>query len=162
MGVALLIIDMQLGCREDCRYQAEFDYAVDYINEAAQLFRKKGLPVIMVQDIEVSGGPGHDGFAVVPSINRDETDIVIHKEYNNAFWKTNLAEVLKEKGVDFVVVSGFAAEYCVLFTYNGAVEMGFGASLLQHGVAGVSADEIKRIQLLRPVISLQALEYFLQ
>ncbi len=162
MSVALLIIDMQVGCREDCRYQAEFDQAVEYINETARLFRAKGLPVVVVQDIEVSGGPGHDGFAVVPSINRSETDIVIHKEYNNAFWQTNLAEVLKDKGVDFIVVSGFAAEYCVLFTYNGAVEQGFGASLLQHGVAGVNADEIKRIQLLRPVISIQALEHFIQ
>ncbi len=162
MSVALLIIDMQVGCREDCRCPEDFDRAVEYINEAAGMFRGKGLPVVVVQDTEVDGGPGHDGFAVVPGIDRAESDIILHKEYSNAFWKTGLTEILREKGVSFVVVSGFAAEYCVLFTYNGAVEQGFGVSLLQHGVAGMDADEVKRIQLLRPVVSLQALEHFLQ
>jgi nicotinamidase-related amidase len=63
--------------------------------------------------------------------------------------------------VRFVVVSGFAAEYCVLFTYNGAVERGFGVSLLQKGIAGDTEEGIRTIQLLRPVISLQALGYML-
>lgn len=159
MSAALLIIDMQNGCREDCLCKSEFDSAIQYINEAAGLFRAKQLPVIIVQDVEVGGGPGSPGFEFVSTINRADTDIVVHKQFCNAFWKTRLEEILHEHNVEFVVISGFAAEYCVVFSYNGAVERGFKTSLLQHGVAGCEVEEIKRIQLLRPVISLQALEY---
>ena len=162
MKSALIIIDMQKGCREFCKCQREFDDSVEYINEAARLFREKGLPVVKVFDIEVGEGPDSKEFEFVDSIIEDEKDIIIHKEYNNAFFKTKLNESLKELDVDFVVISGFAAEYCVLFSYNGAVEMGYGVSLLQNGIAGVEYEEAKKMQLLRPVVSLEALEYFLK
>jgi nicotinamidase-related amidase len=160
MDIALLIVDMQNGCREGCRCPEEFDGAVEYINEAASLFRSKGLPVVLVQDKSV-GGPGSKEFDVVAGIGRDKDDIVLHKEFRNSFWKTELEKILRDNGVKFVVVSGFSAEYCVLFTYNGAEERGFGVSLLQKGVAGSQPEDARRVQLLRPVVSLQALEYIL-
>lgn len=162
MKSAFLIIDMQKGCREFCKCQREFDEAVDYINEAASLFRKNGLPVVRVSDIEVGEGLDSKNFEFVDSIIINENDIVIHKEYNNAFFKTELHNKLQELGVEFVVISGFAAEYCVLFSYNGAKEMGYGVSLLQNGIAGVEYDEVKKMQLIRPVVSIDALEYFLK
>lgn len=158
--IALLVIDMQKGCKEDTPCKNEFDTAVLYINEAARIFRERNLPVIMVQDMEVGGGPGSEAFEVVEAIDKSDTDIMVHKKHCNSFWETNLDEILKEKGIEFVVISGFAAEYCVLFTYNGAAERGYEAALLQNGVAGFDLEEIKKIQLLRPVISLGALEYF--
>ncbi|MGN9160437.1 cysteine hydrolase family protein [Clostridium sulfidigenes] len=162
MKAAFLIIDMQKGCYDFCKCQREFDDAVEYINEAARMFREKGLPVVKVLDIEVGDGPGSEKFEFVDSINESTDDIVIHKEYNNAFFKTELHDKLQELGVEFLVISGFAAEYCVLFSYNGAKEMGYGTSLLQSGIAGVEYEEVKKMQLLRPVISLEALEYFLK
>ena len=162
MKCAFIIIDMQKGCRELCKCQREFDDAVEYINEAARIFREKGLPVVRVLDIEVGEGTGCKEFEFVDSINTHKNDIVVHKEYNNAFFKTELNEKLQELGVEFVVISGFAAEYCVLFSYNGAKEMGYGVSLLQNGIAGVEYEEVKRMQLLRPVVSIEMLEYFLK
>ncbi len=162
MKCAFLIIDMQKGPREFCKCQREFDDAVAYINCTANLFREKGLPVIRVLDVGVGGGPGAEKFEFVDSINTNDDDIVIHKEYNNAFFKTDLNDKLKELGVEFVVISGFAAEYCVLFSYNGAIEMGYGVSLLQNGIAGVDYEEVKKMQLLRPVVSIEALDYLLK
>ncbi|MCM1991397.1 cysteine hydrolase family protein [Oceanirhabdus seepicola] len=161
MKSAFLIIDMQKGCREFCKCQREFDGAVEYINEAAKLFRKNGLPVVRVLDLGVDEGPGSKEFEFVDSIITDENDIIIHKEYNNAFFKTELNNKLQELGVEFVVISGFAAEYCVLFSYNGAKEMGYGVSLLQNGIAGVEYEEVKKMQLIRPVVSSVVLECFL-
>lgn len=162
MNVAFLIIDMQKGCREFCKSQREFDDTVEYINHVSNLFREKGLPVVRVLDIEVGQGPGSDEFEFVDSIITNENDIIIHKEYNNAFFKTELNDKLKALGVEFVVISGFAAEYCVLFSYNGAREMGHEVSLLQNGIAGVEYEEAKKMQIIRPVISIEALEYFLK
>ena len=47
-------------------------------------------------------------------------------------------------------------------TVEMAKEAGYGVSLLQNGIAGVEYEEAKRMQLIRPVISLEALEYFLK
>lgn len=65
-------------------------------------------------------------------------------------------------GVEFLVISGFAAEYCVLFTYNGARERGFGVALLQHGIGGLSKERVKDTQLIRSVISYDAVDFLIK
>lgn len=159
MNIALLIIDMQNGCKEETRCKEAFDEAVLYINEISGYFRSKNYPVVIVKDLSV-GEVGSERFEFVEEIDISKDDIIVHKAHNNAFWETDLDNILKEKGIDAVVISGFAAEYCVLFSYNGAVERGYSTFLLQNGVAGMELEEIKKIQLLRPVISYKALEYF--
>lgn len=160
MKVALLIVDMQRGCREITPCKLAFDNSIEYINEISQYFRKKNYPVVVVKDIEV-GSPGTIEFEFVDDLIISDKDIVIHKKHCNAFWETELDNILKAEGIDCIIVSGFAAEHCVLFTYNGARERGYAVFLLQNGIAGFDEDEIKRIQLLRPVVNYQALEYFL-
>jgi nicotinamidase-related amidase len=159
--IAFLVVDMQKNCKDNTSCKASFEKAVEYINEISQFFRHRNLPVIMIQDVE-AGGPETDGFAYVVELVVSEKDIHIHKSFSNAFWETELDHILKREGVDCVVISGFAAEHCVLFTYNGASERGYHSFLLQNGIAGLDEDEIKQIQLLRSVISYEALEYFLQ
>ncbi|WMJ77455.1 MULTISPECIES: cysteine hydrolase family protein [unclassified Sedimentibacter] len=158
---AFLIVDMQKNCKEETSCKASFERAVEYINEISQYFRKKKYPVVIIQDLE-SGGPETDGFKCVDELIISDDDFFVHKSFNNAFWKTELDAILKNEGVDCVVISGFAAEYCVLFTYNGAIERGYNAFLLQKGIAGFNDDEIKHIQLLRSVVSYDSLEYFLK
>lgn len=158
--VALLIVDMQKACREITPCKSAFDNCTEIVNEAGKYFREKNYPVVIIKDIEAAS-PGTVEFEPVEDIIVSDKDIVIHKLYCNSFWETELDKLLKDKGVDCVIVSGFAAEHCVLFTYNGAVERGYTALLLQDGIAGFDEEEIRRIQLLRPVINLQALMYFL-
>ncbi|MGH4121538.1 MAG: cysteine hydrolase family protein [Clostridium sp.] len=159
--VALLIIDMQKNCKEATSCTSSFEKAVEYINEISAYFRKKEHPVVIIQDVE-SGGAETEGFKYVEELIVSDNDFFVHKSYSNAFWETELDTILKSEGVDCIVVSGFAAEHCVLFTYNGAMERGYNTFLLQNGIAGFDDDEIKRIQLLRSVVSYGALEYFLK
>ncbi|MGH4139153.1 cysteine hydrolase family protein [Clostridium sp.] len=159
--VALLVIDMQKNCKEATSCKSSFKKAVEYINEISEYFRVKNQPVVIIQDLE-AGGPETEGFKSVEELVISDNDILVHKTYSNAFWKTELDTILKSEGVDCIVISGFAAEHCVLFTYNGAIERGYNTFLLQNGVAGFDDDEIKRIQSLRSVVSYEALEYFLQ
>ena len=159
--VALLIIDMQKNCKEATACKPSFEKAVEYINEISQYFREKKRTVVIIQDVE-SGGPETEGFKCVEELVVSDKDFLVQKTYSNAFWKTELDTILKNEGVDCVVVSGFAVEYCVLFTYNGAIERGYTTFLLRNGLAGFDEEEIKRIQLLRPVVSYEAVEYFLK
>lgn len=161
--IALLMIDVQKGLRAELNteFQRKFDEAIMYMNVTSDLFRDAELPVVIVQDVSV-GDVASDDFACVDELNIASDDIVIHKAYNNAFWETELEQILKGHGIEAVVVSGFAAEYCVLFSYNGAKERGFKAFVLQHGVAGETEAGIDAIQSLRPVISYEALSFILK
>ncbi|MCH4889047.1 cysteine hydrolase [Acidaminobacter sp. JC074] len=156
MNIALLIIDMQEEFFKQERLKDMMLGASEYINEAASFFRKAGCPVVIVQDAEAT-----NGFDTIKEIEIAPTDIRLTKEFSNSFWKTDLENILKSRGIEFVVVSGFAAEYCVLFTLNGAEERGFGASLLQHGVAGLSKKAVEKTHLLRPTVSLETLYFML-
>lgn len=158
--IALLVIDMQKNCKESTCCKESFDKSVEYINEISQYFRKKKYPVVIIQDVE-AGGPETDGFNCVEELEVSDNDLFVNKTYSNAFWETDLDTMLKSEGVDGLVISGFSAEQCVLFTYNGAIERGYNTFLLQNGVTGFDDDEVKRIQLLRSVICYEALEYFL-
>jgi len=162
MSSAFLIIDMQKQCKKETNAIRSFETAIEYINITAELFRSKDLPVIYIRDLGATKTEEDEGFQIVKKLDVKKNDIIIDKRFSNAFWETNLETILRKRNVEFVLISGFAAEYCVLFSYNGAVERGFAASLLQNGVAAAhSEEEAKRIQILRPTISYSALEYFL-
>ncbi len=162
MNIAMLIIDMQKGCSVTEENKETMGAAVEYINEVSGYFRKAGKPVVVVQDREVGEGPGSKGYELIDELVVADTDILVSKVHANSFYETQLESILHDLDVEFVVVSGFAAEYCVLFTYNGARERGFGVSILQHGIGGMTKQGVRDAENLRPVISYEALKFFLK
>ena len=162
MKTALLIIDMQNGCYEATEEKKMFLDAAEYINDVSAMYRKYNLPVIVIQDLEVGEGEGSEAFEVHPSVQIESTDILVQKVFSNSFWETSLDEILKEKDVEFLVITGFAAEYCITFTYGGAVERGYEVALLQNGIAGMGKNGIQSVQRLRPVVAYNVLGYLFE
>ena len=76
--------------------------------------------------------------------------------------KLNLIVYSIKKMQIIVIVSGLAAEHCVLFTYNGALERGYDASILQHEIAGFDKIQVKETQYLRSTTSNESLNYFIK
>lgn len=97
----------------------------------------------------------------IPEIVVEPNDIQMTKEYSNAFWKTELEMMLREKEIGLVVVAGFAAEHCVLFTYNGAIERGFKTVILQKGILSTQDDAIHNTYSDRHMISYPVIEFLL-
>ena len=158
MNMALLIIDVQEAYVGRKRGTDEFRRAFAYINATAELFRKNELSVVTVRDVE-SGDS--EEYRNADELKSGDTDIDITKVYQNSFWKTDLEDILKSKDVDFVVVCGNAAEYCVLSTYNGAQERDFKAAMLQNGIFAASETGQRDIVFNRAVVSYEVLEYML-
>lgn len=159
MSMALLVVDVQKEFFNNDKYRPIIEPTLEYINEAADFFRQAGHPVVFIQDEEAGEGPGSEGYELVDELIIKEGDHRLSKVYSNSFMKTGLYDLLKSRGIKFVVVAGFAAEYCVLFTLNGALERDFEASLLQHGVSGETLDRVNDTYLVRPTISLNAIYY---
>lgn len=158
MNVALLIIDVQDAFIGHRKAEQEYHNIFGYINETAKLFRKAGKPVIIVRDIEEGDDDSHRN---AEELIVQDSDIEVLKVFSNSFWKTNLEEILKEKDVEFVVLCGNAAEYCVLATYNGAKERGFGTAMLQHGIFANHPNGLLDIYNNRSLISYEVISYML-
>ncbi len=159
MGLALLIIDVQKEFLQEHQGTKVYEETLIFINATAKLFRQANLPVIIVKDIAEGDGPAYD---FVDELKTEPTDIEIQKTEGNAFWKTNLDDILKEKNVDYVVLTGNAAEHCVLATYNGATERGYRPLMLQHGIFATHERGLMDLYWNRPLVSYTALTYMVK
>lgn len=158
MKLGFLIIDMQNIHLQDVEKKM-VNRACEYINYVADMIRSTDHVVIHVQDIEGMSDSNKDDFQTIPEIQVDDKDLIITKESSNSFWKTELEQILNEQGIDFIVIAGNAAEHCVLFTYNGALERGFKAVILQNGILSRHDDAIASTYRDRNIISHPAIKY---
>jgi nicotinamidase-related amidase len=109
MKPALLIIDMQEAYHVG-KAAASMDSAAEYIKEVLSYFRKADLPVVWVHHEDRENGvvPGAPGFEMIESLKKLAKEYTIHKRYGNGFNRTDCAEILRQNGVDTVIVSGSA------------------------------------------------------
>lgn len=162
MSLALLVIDLQKAYFNYGLRKQELDNALQYINEASRLFRQADKPVVIVQHAGEYNKVGTPGFDVVDGLSVEDTDYRVAKTESNAFWKTELEELLKDLDTEYVVCAGLAANHCVLFTYNGAKERGFKAAMLKNGLIGLEKKHVTEVEELRDTICLDTIEFILE
>ncbi|MFE6797613.1 cysteine hydrolase family protein [Paenibacillus chitinolyticus] len=158
MNIAFLIVDMQVEFLQD----RPVSTASAYINHTAQIFRSGGHPVIHIQDVEEAGTISSDRLEFIPEIQVEKDDLIVKKTFSNAFWQTELEQILLDRQIGFVVIAGFDAGHCVLFTYNGAIERGFKAAILQNGIMSAKEDLVALMYRDRHVISYPVVEFMVQ
>lgn len=161
MKTALLIVDMQKNFLEPLRRERlEIAHSCEYINHVAGLLRKSGQVVVHIKDVEGAGDVSSPELDTIDEIVRQDGDIELTKEASNSFWETGLEQMLRELEVGLVIVAGFAAEHCVTFTYNGAIERGFRAVILQDGILSRDKANLLEVYRNRNTISYPVLEHF--
>ncbi|NMC46582.1 MAG: cysteine hydrolase [Chloroflexi bacterium] len=165
MKPALLVIDIQ---KQFYKISDETTHslqdAVEYTNEAIKYFRKKQSPVIVIQHMNARNNllPGNADFDLPDALEIVPGDLHIHKTYGNAFNKTELLEELRKMQVDMVILCGFCAEYCVLSTYHGAKDVDLNPVMLKGGLASTTPRNIAFVEDICEIVSLGALEKFLE
>ena len=129
MNPALLIVDPQNDFFEsDNPNLVEFQRVLPTINAAIALFKKRGWLIVFGQHSSSKKQPGTHAWKIFEGFNSIVESFKISKKYPNSFWKTKLNSLLKPSQVDFVVVTGFCSEHCVLSTFRGAYERGYKGS----------------------------------
>ena len=164
MKAVLLVIDVQeASFHLDPTMTQSLVDAVETINGAIALFRAHDLPVICIQHVDEDRGlvPGQRGFDLPDTLHVLPSDLHIHKRYGNAFNKTSLHDELVKRGVDTVIITGFAAEYCVLGTYRGALDLDLRPILLRGALASGEPDHIAFVERICGLVSYGALKTFL-
>jgi len=155
MKPALLVIDVQKAFFKNPETTQSLNQAIAQINMGIELFREKRLPIICIQHMVKENGllPGTEGFDLPESLTILPTDPHIHKTYGNAFNKTPLEALLRELHVDTLIITGYCAEYCVLSTYRGALDLDFTPVLLRGAIASRSPANIPFVENVNDIIS---------
>jgi nicotinamidase-related amidase len=163
MKPALMIIDMQKAYYGG-RTVSQMDAAAVYINYVLPMFRKKGLPVIWVYNEDEYDGavPGKEPYEFIDALKPEPGDTKINKTYGNSFNKTGADQILKDAGVDTIVMTGFCAEHCVLSTYRGAKDLDYFPVLLKHGIASVEKENKEFVENISETVTCGILEKMIQ
>lgn len=146
---ALIVIDLQKGI-VSLPATHPIDGVIANAVALADAFRGCGLPVVLVN---VAGGaPGRneqraaagerpaDWAELIPQLNRQPQDLIVTKHTWGAFTGTDLADMLKSRGVTQVVVAGVATSIGVESTARQAHELGFNVTLATDAMADLHAD----------------------
>jgi nicotinamidase-related amidase len=170
MGIALLVIDMQMGMAD--RIAAGLDCANpkagDRIADLIALFRGRGLPVIHVlHDDADPASPfrrGQPGGAPMPGAVPGPGEAVFWKQGSSAFAGTGLEPHLRAADIDTIVLVGAVAGFCVTSTTRWASDLGFRVILPGDAVLGfyVTAHDGGRIpaaEVLRVTLSLLGADF---
>jgi len=163
MKLALIVIDVQKAYHHGPSKKS-MDSACEYINAAIDLFRKHNLPIIWVQDSDEEDGvvPGTVGYELIDSLTPLKGDYHVNKFYGNAFNKTDLASYLEEKGIDTPLLTGYCAEYCVLSTYRGALDVDLSPILLRGAIATGNDKHLDMVMEISDVMSFGVLQNILE
>lgn len=131
---ALVVIDLQKGIVSlPCAHP--MDEIVERSAQLARAFRARGLPVVLVN---VSAGapgrtdtkrtrvalqPGWD--ELIPELEQQPDDIVVTKQRPGAFIGTSLDEVLRQRGVTQIFLTGVATSSGVQSTAWSGFDYGY-------------------------------------
>ncbi|MFZ1323384.1 MAG: isochorismatase family protein [Ignavibacteria bacterium] len=159
MNIGFLIVDMQKIFLDELREKINVQRAVEHINYVSEMLRSKGHCIVHIQDIESENENNSDQIDFIPEIVIAETDLRLRKIKSNSFMDTELEKILKDKNIELIIVSGFSAEQCVLFTYNGALEREFNSVILQNGILSANISAVSETQRDRNLISYPVVEF---
>lgn len=159
MKAALIAIDMQNGWLEmSPGLKISVAEKVSRMCQTVRIFREAGAPVIFTyhQYTEAGITPGTHQFDIFPELEIGESDLKVVKTYQNAFNKTNLSSILKERGCDTVMMIGLSATNCVLSTYLAAYDHDLIPYLVRGAVAGQDDAAVSVAESLCDTLSVRA------
>ncbi len=151
-GTALLVIDMQVGLfgADSPRHDAEG--VVDRINALARAVRRAEGTVVFIQHDGPPGDvfePGREGWKLLPSLEREDGDPVVHKRACDAFYETDLGETLRARGATRLLVTGCATDFCVDTTIRAAASLDYDVVVVEDGHTTADRPHVDALSVMR-------------
>jgi nicotinamidase-related amidase len=126
-NTALLIVDVQ---RDVVAEALDRDGVIANINTLLQRARATRTPVIWVQHADEELPEGSDGWQYVDELQRESSEPLVHKHFGDSFEETDLEDLLAERKVGHLVVTGAQTDACIRSTLHGALVRGYDATLV--------------------------------
>ncbi|MBA4317770.1 MAG: hypothetical protein C0412_05160 [Flavobacterium sp.] len=162
MKPALLVIDIQNAFIPHMDQNGK-DSAMARINYYIDLFRQKEFPVIRIYHTDPKYGvvPDTEPFEFPATVHINKVDTRVIKTYADAFNKTDLDKILKEKGRNTVLLCGLSATGCVQATLIGAQNHDYFSLLIKDAMLSPKLAYTKSIEEIFGAISDESVKYIL-
>jgi nicotinamidase-related amidase len=129
----LLVIDMQVGLFEGAK-RFDADGVVRRINDLARAVRAKGGVVVFVQhEDEGDFAHGAPGWRILPALDSRPEDVYVSKTSCDSFYRSKLDEVLCERKITRLLVTGCATDFCVDTTIRSAASKDYEVAVVADG-----------------------------
>lgn len=135
---ALIMIDLQNTYRRGIMQLTGVEAAIREAKTLLEMARNEGIPIIHIRH---DGGPGtpYDVNAEIGAISDEvapiKGEIVITKNYPNAFVQTDLDARLKALGIKNIILAGFMTHMCVNSTAHGGFNLGYAPTVVASATA---------------------------
>lgn len=149
-GSALLLIDIQQGmfgpeeiCHEPRRLTGTLS---DLLARA----RQENVPVFHVQHCEDEGPLKHgsDGWQIHPAVAPRHGEPVFEKWAASSFYKTDLDQRLRERGINDLTIAGLQSEFCIDTACRVAQTLGYRVTLVADGHSTFDSAELSAAQII--------------
>jgi nicotinamidase-related amidase len=128
-NTALLVIDVQNDVMAGTHNR---DGVVANIAVLVDKARAGDVPVVWVQHSDDDNLPrDSDGWQYVPELSQDQSEPVVHKRYPDSFEETDLEDVLAQRQIGRLIVTGAQTDECIRSTLHGAIVRGYDATLVE-------------------------------
>ncbi|WP_058911494.1 isochorismatase family protein [Entomohabitans teleogrylli] len=121
----LMVIDMQNGVFANPRYDRAG--CCERINQLIDQADR----VIFIQHTGEGLEPGSEAFALLGELHCPDSALYVTKTACDAFFRTGLAALLRENGIQHMVICGCATDYCVDATIKNGLSRGFAITVAQ-------------------------------
>ena len=126
-NTALLVIDVQNGVVESA---VNRDGVIANIATLVGKARAEDVSVIWVQHSDEDLPQGSAEWQYVPELPRLDAEPLVRKNYGDSFEATDLEDVLAERGVGRLIVTGAQTDACIRSTLHGAFTRGYDVTLV--------------------------------
>ena len=93
--------------------------------------------------------PGRDGWRLLPALEQLPTDPVVHKRACDAFYETDLAQVLDRHGATRLMMTGCATDFCVDTTIRAAASRDYDVTVVEDGHTTADRPHVDALSVIR-------------
>lgn len=122
-NIVLLVVDVQSALIKKHPYNEQ--RVIENIKKLILTARDNKKEVIYVRHDDGKGTEleqGTDGWQIYNDIAPNNSELIVEKEYNSAFYKTGLRKYLESKEIDTIILVGLQTEYCIDATLKSAFD----------------------------------------
>ncbi|KYP81277.1 cysteine hydrolase family protein [Ferroacidibacillus organovorans] len=143
---AVMVIDAQNGLVSTVR---DGEIVLTRIANVLRKARQRKVPILFIQHDSDEGNLkiGTPGWGLHPCLIRTQDETVIHKRASDAFYATELEDILRAMGIQRLFVCGFKTEMCVDTTSRRATTLGFDVTLITDAHSTTDNDVLSAQQI---------------
>jgi nicotinamidase-related amidase len=148
---ALVIIDMQQGSFTDATPRHDSVGLTKRINALSNVVRAAGGAVIFVQHDGPNGDlhhPDSPGWRLLPSLHVGTNDLIVRKTACDSFLGTSLQSLLDQRGIERLVVTGCATDFCVDTTVRSALARSYATVVPSDGHTTVNRPHLSAVKII--------------